>query len=702
MEEKIILRFSYAKLFGIHLLIWLLAELFVNPIGNFPLNDDWAYGQNVYFLSEEGRIDFSDWPAMTLIVQVLWGTVFCKIFGFSFTVLRLSTIALGVWSSWIAFLFFKHYTNNWKLAYGGTLLLIFNPLFFCLANSFMTEVPFLALFLPGVYYFVKFLDDPENQFANKYWTGGLVFSLLATMIRQTGLLLPLSFGVAFMILNFRKITVKKLFLSIVPIVVALGSYLWYTSWLKASQQLSPTYGQFHMLFRPFTDGTIDYRLISRFNWLLFHIGCFMLPLTVFFLGQFWKKSTIIQRKIYFVLSVLLTLYVYMKFKHIPIGNVMGNFRLGPKTLYTDKGWDYLFEFSLSDASWLVIKIAGIFGGIMLVLEMLASIIATRRSSILFLLMFIGSYVAYVILNPFLFDRYALVLLPIVVACLFSVVRPIHKKGVWQVLGVSLFVLICWFSVFGTHDYLEWNRVRWDLCNKLNIEKKISPERLLGGFEYQGWYSRPELYPPSESNDTTDTTLYALAFEPFLCGWKQLSEHPYPRYLPPGTGHLYLHKKSNGATTTSFFCDSEKTANNKGDLHTSKQDILLKNRAPLDSTTALSGKYSIRLDAETAFSYSYTTTVKKNCHRIAASVWRKGEDKIPVVSKKRPATIVVKADDLHYHHIRVIERRSDGWEKIGCELQLQGNTEADQVKVYLWNSSGQTQWFDDFEVIETFD
>jgi hypothetical protein len=76
-------------------LIWTFMVIVVNPVGNFPLNDDWAYGYSVQALVENGQLRFSDWTASNLFGQVLWGALFCLPFGFSFTALRLSTAVLG-------------------------------------------------------------------------------------------------------------------------------------------------------------------------------------------------------------------------------------------------------------------------------------------------------------------------------------------------------------------------------------------------------------------------------------------------------------------------------------------------------------------------------------------------------------------------------------------------------------------------------
>src|SRR5262245_49747022 len=84
--------------FNVSLLIlfWVCIVSLVNPIGNFPVIDDWAYGWTVKTLLETGRFQLSDWTASNLLSQAIFGTLFCLHFGFSFTCLRLSTLLLGL------------------------------------------------------------------------------------------------------------------------------------------------------------------------------------------------------------------------------------------------------------------------------------------------------------------------------------------------------------------------------------------------------------------------------------------------------------------------------------------------------------------------------------------------------------------------------------------------------------------------------
>ena len=53
--------------------VWIGSVVLVNPAGNFPLNDDWAYGKAVRGLVEQGSFRPCPWGGMTLISQAVWG-----------------------------------------------------------------------------------------------------------------------------------------------------------------------------------------------------------------------------------------------------------------------------------------------------------------------------------------------------------------------------------------------------------------------------------------------------------------------------------------------------------------------------------------------------------------------------------------------------------------------------------------------------
>src|SRR5690242_6681048 len=46
---------------------WAAMLVVVNPLGNFPVMDDWAYFASVKALVEHGQLVFSSWAAMNLV-----------------------------------------------------------------------------------------------------------------------------------------------------------------------------------------------------------------------------------------------------------------------------------------------------------------------------------------------------------------------------------------------------------------------------------------------------------------------------------------------------------------------------------------------------------------------------------------------------------------------------------------------------------
>src|SRR3954466_2477347 len=63
---------------------------------NVPVIDDWVYAWSVEDLLKTGRLHVLPISAIYPIAQVLWGTLFARLFGFSFAVLRLSTVTASI------------------------------------------------------------------------------------------------------------------------------------------------------------------------------------------------------------------------------------------------------------------------------------------------------------------------------------------------------------------------------------------------------------------------------------------------------------------------------------------------------------------------------------------------------------------------------------------------------------------------------
>ena len=173
---------------------WGLIAIVVNPIGEFPLNDDWSYVLSTKLFAEKGMIDFCDWIAVPLIAQVFYGAVWVKIFGFSFTVLRLSTIALGGLGVIGTYRLLKEHCTQDLYVIIGTLLVAFNPIYFSLSYTFMTDVPFFVCSIWSIRYFLIYLKKKQTS---AFYIAVLI-ALLATLIRQSGLAIFISFAITYL------------------------------------------------------------------------------------------------------------------------------------------------------------------------------------------------------------------------------------------------------------------------------------------------------------------------------------------------------------------------------------------------------------------------------------------------------------------------------------------------------------------------
>lgn len=138
-----------------------------------PLIDDWTYAWSVEHFLQTGELRMLEWSAHYPLAQILWGALFSRLLGFSFAVLRLSTLLLA-WAGLLAFYGTLRELGIRPLLAGlGTLLLWCNPVFFVLSHSFMTDVPFVSLMnaaLLGYVRWVKhgrtwgFLPNPPKKY----------------------------------------------------------------------------------------------------------------------------------------------------------------------------------------------------------------------------------------------------------------------------------------------------------------------------------------------------------------------------------------------------------------------------------------------------------------------------------------------------------------------------------------------------------
>ena len=172
---------------------------------------------------------------MPLVTQTLWGALFCLPAGFSFTALRLSTLLLSLCSVLVVYLLARQAHPSRLVAGVATLTVGFNPFYYALSSTFMTDVPFTALLLAAAWFFSRTLQSGSDL----YLLCGLACALAATLCRQLGLAAPVAFAVC--LVWSRGLSARCLVRALLPLAVCLGALLAFQQWLRATGRMHALY-----------------------------------------------------------------------------------------------------------------------------------------------------------------------------------------------------------------------------------------------------------------------------------------------------------------------------------------------------------------------------------------------------------------------------------------------------------------------------
>lgn len=144
-------------------LIVVAAILLTVPVAELPFNDDWSYAFSALQWARTGHLLYNGWSAASAIAHVYWGMVLIRIFGFSFTILRLGTLPFAAGCAWLCVLVARTCGLPARRAVFVALSLGLSPLFLPLATSFMTDVPALFFLLLSIYALLRSAErDPRR------------------------------------------------------------------------------------------------------------------------------------------------------------------------------------------------------------------------------------------------------------------------------------------------------------------------------------------------------------------------------------------------------------------------------------------------------------------------------------------------------------------------------------------------------------
>ncbi|MBU4199177.1 MAG: glycosyltransferase family 39 protein [Verrucomicrobia bacterium] len=544
-------------------LTWGVMVFLVNPVGEFPLNDTWAFSGPVKTLLETGSLKLSHWPFMSLIAHLAWGYLVSSIFGFSYTVLRCSIAFLGLVGIWGLYALLMEVTRDRRMSFLGAAVLAGNPLYFHLACTFMTDVPFMTFCILSFLLLIKGIRRESLLLI----LGGILLACWATLIRQVGLIIPVSFAIAY---GFKhRLRWPSWVMGILAVAAVFSVLAGYEYWLDITGKTPLHYRSSEgEVLAKLKGGPRAWLTVADTAMACFvYLGLFLLPVLLWLLpGREWRTSRPGMRLLQAALLIGWTLGVTAILLHqhrlMPLrmnGSILYDWGLGPPTLRDifQLGRPHLPR--APEAVMILLTALGAMGGGLLLKYIWHAVwqawsswrekrheLVPAWASIMALSAFVMYFTPMAILVPF--DRYLLFCVPLLLVLLFSILEPLNFRLISIKSLPGLACLLAWaiFAVGGTHDYLAWNRARWQAARDLMEKINISPASIDGGFEFNGLF----FYDPFYANDGDKSwwwvqdDQYVIAFGP-LRNYTECARYRYRRWFPPGYGWIQVLRRNDG-------------------------------------------------------------------------------------------------------------------------------------------------------------
>lgn len=469
----------------------------VSPFYDFPLNDDAGYSHNVKTFLETGKLEIGfggGGATATLIFHILYGSLFSKLFGFSYPVLRISVMLISVIGVVGMYLLLRSYNVDEKKSFFGALLLLLNPFYYSLSHTFMTDVPFITLLIFALFFYNE--GFKRNNLA--FLIIGNLFTIISFGIRQVGVFVFLSFIIYMSIYKkeilfglkfslFEKCQ-RIIFLLIVPLILFYMIQYWFNLHQPNAFTIILLFAfgiRAHLLASPLYFGLVlfPFAILYLLNWKVL-VGKKMLiliilfSLLIFIPLQYWEKNIRAEYKI----------------DGITIENGKGKFgtwgpmgglplypnivtTIGLGTLLLEGKRDVIFP----NYIWILITILST----ITIFFLTVSIVKNRKRNDLYFVYITGLILLIftVALRTGIVDRYLLVFVPILIILFMDSIQKYKYVIPCMLIGLSIFGA---WSVIYTHDYMEANKAKWDGINYL-LDKGIKPEEINGGMEFGDTY-----------------------------------------------------------------------------------------------------------------------------------------------------------------------------------------------------------------------
>lgn len=536
---------------------YILAAFLIPTLAPVSISDDWTYARSVEYLVNDGRFHILPIAAATQVFQLFWGASFAFIFGMSFGVLRVSTIALVLLSGLAMYGMCRELGVDPSRSALGVAVYLFNPVLFPITYSFMSDPHFLALLVISSYWYLRGLRPGAD--GDRALVAGSVVAALAVLQRPHGAMIPL--GVVTYLLVSGRLRADRAGAIRFARIVAIPATTFLGYYLVVARGLPSQQGLFLDEIRG-AGWDETWLLIRRLTVIeLMYLGLFILPIVTGLLGVLGGVVTLKSRRAW------LSFALWSGILLAGLGWFWGSGRRMPYIPhFLSQGGPGAGDLRHSRAplagsavfDWITIACAVAAALFALALMRTLDDRGTPHRPAAGMALGIASWQAVgVVPQSFLFrnwvislDRYLLPLLPFAIALLLWALngRRLHTHVAWAaVAAVGL------FSVIGTRDALVFQQNVWTLAGSMNAAG-VDDTRLDAGYAWDAYhlweFSERNHIPRQTPHGTWWTDVYATATDSTYLiaggsvpGYDILSRQPLSKWLDRTPQHLYVLRRA---------------------------------------------------------------------------------------------------------------------------------------------------------------
>lgn len=461
------------------------------PFAEMGFQDDWSYVRTALEFARTGHFVYNGWSTAMLGWLVPWGALFIKLFGFSFTIVRLSMIPIAATAAYVFHDCLTRCGVSGRDAVLGTLTLCLSPVFTPMAASFMTDVPGVLVIVLCLNLCLRSLRARNEREVIFWLTCAALSSVVGGTVRQIAWLgaLVMVPSTAWLLHRRRNVRSAGVVLWIVSVIAVAGMLQW---WNKQPYSVPEKIDR----------GIVDSAMVHHFGGKIAKgVLCFLLllyPVLAAWLAQIGRLSRRARLRVGVALVVANALLMKMDVGMRDLWVLPWIGHLLYAVIYGRSEFPGPGPIPLSLTGRMLISVL-VFATTLVFAE---RVVARRRApareaeihgtirwrEMLWVFgPFCAAYFALLLprtLYEFLYDRYFLGLMPFGIIVLLRVHRRWFASRVPWVAFVAL-ALFSIESIGGTHDWFAVNRARVLAVKEVHAAG-VPMSYIQGGFEYDGW------------------------------------------------------------------------------------------------------------------------------------------------------------------------------------------------------------------------